>query len=106
VLLTEQAGFLDARFASDAPSGGVDSMAMKIVAECISCGACEPECPNTAITAGDPIYVIEPSKCTECVGAYDNPRCIEVCPVDGCIIPDPDNAESKEELQAKYAKMH
>jgi ferredoxin len=81
-------------------------MAMKIVAECISCGACEPECPNTAITAGDSIYVIDPEKCTECVGAYDNPRCVEVCPVDGCIIQDPEHAESKEELQAKYARMH
>jgi ferredoxin len=81
-------------------------MAMKIVAECINCGACEPECPNTAITAGDPIYLIDPVKCTECVGAYDAPRCIEVCPVDGCIIPDPANAETKEQLQAKYAVMH
>jgi ferredoxin len=81
-------------------------MAMKIVAECINCGACEPECPNTAITAGDPIYLIDAVKCTECVGAYDTPRCVEVCPVDGCIIPDPENAETKEQLQAKYATMH
>ena len=79
-------------------------MAMKIVAECINCGACEPECPNTAITAGDSIYLIDPEKCTECVGAYDNPRCVEVCPVDGCIVTDPEHAESKEELQAKYAR--
>ena len=81
-------------------------MAMKIVAECISCGACEPECPNAAITAGDSIYVIDPEKCTECVGAHDSPRCIEVCPVDGCIVVDPEHTESKDELQAKYAKMH
>jgi ferredoxin len=81
-------------------------MAMKIVAECINCGACEPECPNTAITAGDPIYLVDAVKCTECVGAYDTPRCVEVCPVDGCIIPDPDHAETKEQLQAKYAAMH
>jgi ferredoxin len=81
-------------------------MAMKIVAECINCGACEPECPNTAITAGDPIYLIDAVKCTECVGAYDTPRCVEVCPVDLCIILDPDNAETKDELQAKYATMH
>ncbi len=58
-------------------------MAMKILAECISCGACEPECPNTAISAGDSVYVVAVDKCTECVGAYDNPRCVEVCPVDG-----------------------
>jgi ferredoxin len=81
-------------------------MAMKIVDTCISCGACEPECPNTSISAGDSIYLIAPAKCTECVGAYDSPRCIEVCPVEGCIIPDPEHAESKEELQAKYAAMH
>ena len=81
-------------------------MAMKIVADCINCGACEPECPNTAITAGDSIYVIDPEKCTECVGAYDNPRCVEVCPVDGCIVNDPEHAESKEELQTKYARLH
>jgi ferredoxin len=87
-------------------SGGTVLMAMKIVAECINCGACEPECPNTAITAGDPIYLIDAVKCTECVGAYDTPRCVEVCPVDGCIILDPDNAETKDELQAKYATMH
>ena len=74
-------------------------MAMKIVADCINCGACEPECPNTAITAGESIYVIDPEKCTECVGAYDTPRCVEVCPVDGCIITDPEHAESKEELR-------
>jgi ferredoxin len=88
------------------PSGGLDSMAMKIVAECISCGACEPECPNTAITAGESIYVIDPEKCTECVGAYDNPRCIEVCPVDGCIVTDPEHAESKDDLLTKYARLH
>ena len=66
-------------------------MAMKIVEECINCGACEPDCPNQAITAGDDIYIIDPAKCTECVGAFDEPKCVEVCPVDDCIIPDPDN---------------
>ena len=81
-------------------------MAMKIVEDCINCGACEPECPNTAITAGDSIYLIDPEKCTECVGAYDTPRCVEVCPVDGCIVIDPEHTESKDELQAKYAKLH
>ena len=62
--------------------------------------------PNTAITAGESIYAIDPEKCTECVGAYDTPRCVEVCPVDGCIITDPAHAESKDELQAKYARLH
>ncbi len=81
-------------------------MAKKITAECINCGACEPECPNEAISQGDPVYVIDVEKCTECVGHYDSPKCLEVCPVDGVIIPDPDHAESHEQLEAKYARMH
>ncbi len=82
-------------------------MAMKIEAECINCAACEPECPNQAISAaasGD-IYVIAPERCTECVGAYDTPRCVEVCPVD-CIPKDPDHAETRGELEARYASLH
>ena len=81
-------------------------MAKRIVAECIVCGACEPECPNQAITAGDAIFVIDPVKCTECLGAYDSPRCVEVCPIDDCILPDPDHAETQQELQEKYSRLH
>jgi ferredoxin len=81
-------------------------MAMKIVADCINCGACEPECPNTAITAGDSIYVIDPEKCTECVGAFDTSKCVDVCPVDGCIVSDPNHAENRDQLMAKYEKLH
>lgn len=81
-------------------------MAMFITTDCISCGACEPECPNEAITAGDAIYVIDPDKCTECVGAHDAPKCVEVCPVDGCIVIDPDHTESREDLEAKYQRLH
>ena len=76
-------------------------MALLINDECVNCGVCEPECPNNAITEGDDIYIIDPTKCTECVGHYDEPQCIEVCPVD-CIPKDPDNEETKEELQTKY----
>ncbi len=54
-------------------------MAYKITEECIACGACEPECPEEAISEGDPIYVIDPSKCTDCAS------CAEVCPVDCCV---------------------
>lgn len=61
-------------------------MAMVILEECISCGACEPECPNTAITAGDSIYVIAADLCTECEGVHDSPQCVTVCPVEGCIV--------------------
>lgn len=79
-------------------------MALLITDECINCDVCEPECPNGAITQGDEIYEIDPSHCTECVGHYDEPQCIEVCPVD-CIIVDPDHTESKDELQSKYEKL-
>ena len=79
-------------------------MAFLINEECINCGACEPECPNQAIIAGDERYVIEPDKCTECVGHFDEPQCASVCPVDACI-KDPDRAETKDELMAKFQKL-
>ena len=80
-------------------------MAFKITEECILCGACEPECPNQAISEGEEIYIIDPDLCTECVGFFDEQQCALVCPVDACI-PDPDHAESKEELREKYKKLH
>lgn len=80
-------------------------MAYKITEECINCGACEPECPNQAISPGDEIYIIDPDKCTECVGHYDQSQCAAVCPVDACV-PDPDHKESREELMEKYHRLH
>ena len=80
-------------------------MALKITEECIECGACEPECPNEAITQGDGIYIIDPERCTECVGYHDEPQCAAACPVD-CCVPDEDHKESKEELLAKKEKLH
>jgi ferredoxin len=79
-------------------------MALKITEECINCAACEPECPNDAITMGDEIYEIDPEKCTECVGHFDESQCVAVCPVDACV-PDPENKESKEELEAKFKML-
>ncbi len=79
-------------------------MALIITDDCINCDVCEPECPNEAIYEGDEIYEIDPSKCTECVGHYDEPQCQLVCPVD-CIPLDPDNQETQEELQTKYEKL-
>ena len=70
-------------------------MALIITDECINCDVCEPECPNEAISQGPEIYVIDPAKCTECVGHFDEPQCVEVCPVD-CIPVDPDHVESKD----------
>jgi len=66
-------------------------MAYKITEECIACDACLPECPNEAISEGDPIYVIDFEKCTECEGEFDEPQCASVCPVDDCCVPDPDH---------------
>lgn len=79
-------------------------MALMINEECVNCGVCEPECPNEAISEGEDIYVIDPHKCTECVGFYDEPQCVDVCPVD-CIVTDPENTETKEELQAKFERI-
>ncbi len=79
-------------------------MALMVNADCINCDVCEAECPNEALVPGDEIYVINPGKCTECVGHYDTPQCVEVCPVD-CIVPDPDNRETPAELQAKYESL-
>ena len=81
-------------------------MSMWINEECINCGACEPECPNEAITQGDTVYVIDFDKCTECVGAFDSPKCVEICPVEDCIITDPNHTETREQLEAKYASLH
>jgi len=114
-------------------------MAIIITDECINCGACEPECPNTAIYEGaddwkysdgtdlkgnavlpngnsvnadedqepisDEIYYIVADKCTECKGFHEEPQCAAVCPVD-CCVPDPDRAESDDQLLARKAKLH
>ena len=76
-------------------------MALIITDECINCDVCEPECPNEAIYQGDVIYEIDPSKCTQCVGHYDEPQCQQVCPVD-CIPLDPAHVETQEQLLQKY----
>jgi ferredoxin len=80
-------------------------MALMIEETCTNCDACVPVCPNEAITMGEIVYVIDPMKCTECVGAEDEPQCKLVCPVD-CIVPNPDWEETPEELQAKYETLH
>ncbi|HET9579976.1 MAG TPA: YfhL family 4Fe-4S dicluster ferredoxin [Usitatibacter sp.] len=79
-------------------------MALKITDQCINCDVCEPECPNGAISMGPEIYIIDPRKCTECVGHFDQPQCREVCPVD-CIPLDAEHVESREELMAKYERL-
>lgn len=76
-------------------------MSLLITDECINCDVCEPACPNTAIAQGQEIYEIAPQRCTECVGHYETPQCVEVCPV-SCIIPDPQRRETRELLEARY----
>jgi ferredoxin len=106
-------------------------MAIYITTECINCGACEPECPNTAIYEGganwalggntygpddaapsgatgywsaDYFYIV-PDKCTECATFHDEPQCAAVCPVD-CCLPDPNHVESREELEKKVEYLN
>src|SRR5216117_2354012 len=96
-------------------------MATVITSECINCGACEPECPNTAIYQGgvewqapdgamhpaisNDIFYIVPEKCTECVGFFDHEACAAVCPVD-CCVPDPKIPETEEQLIARARQLH
>ncbi len=79
-------------------------MALMITDDCINCDVCEPECPNEAIFQGPLIYQINPGKCTECVGHFDEPQCQQVCPV-ACIPLDPQHRETRDELQAKYVRL-
>jgi len=79
-------------------------MALIITDDCINCDVCEPACPNQAISMGPEFYVIDPLKCTECVGHFDEPQCQIVCPV-ACIPHDPNWQETKEQLQAKYEAL-
>jgi ferredoxin len=81
-------------------------MALKITGDCTLCDACRPVCPNEAISAGDPLYLIDPSRCTECVGAEDEPQCQLACPVTDCIVLDPDHGEAREALLEKYKALH
>lgn len=79
-------------------------MALTITTECINCDVCEPECPNQAITMGETIYVIDPDKCTECVGHFDEPQCVQVCPVE-CIPVDPAHVETRGQLLMKFERL-
>ena len=79
-------------------------MALLITFDCINCDVCEPECPNDAIYMGEVIYEIDPDRCTECVGHFDEPQCQQVCPVD-CIPLDPKHMETEEQLLEKYQQL-
>lgn len=79
-------------------------MALKITDECINCDVCEPACPNAAISAGVEIYEIDPALCTECIGHYDQPQCVQLCPVE-CIPKDPGHEENQDQLMDKYKQL-
>ena len=79
-------------------------MALFITDQCVNCDVCEPVCPNGAIYVGPKLYHITPKLCTECVGHFDVPQCVEVCPVE-CIFVDPENLETNEQLQLKYDEL-
>ena len=66
------------------------------------CGDCRPGCPNQAISTA---HVIDPDRCTECVGAYESPHCADVCPVGACV-PDPERRETKEQLLERWRSLH
>jgi ferredoxin len=80
-------------------------MALTITDECSSCGACEPECPNQAISEGENHYLINPDLCTECVGFFAEPQCTAACPTDS-IVPDAERKEDKDALLTKFKKIH
>jgi ferredoxin len=76
-------------------------MATMITEDCINCSACEPECPNQAISEGDGIYVIDPER----VGFHSREACQEACPVD-CCVPDPNNGEVEGVLLERARTLH
>jgi ferredoxin len=79
-------------------------MALWISDQCINCDVCEPVCPNQAIYPGNKLYHITPSRCTECVGHFAQPQCVEVCPVE-CIFVDTVLAESQDVLRDKFLAL-
>jgi ferredoxin len=79
-------------------------MALWITDECINCDVCEPECPNEAISMGPEIYQIDPHRCTECVGHFDEPQCVQLCPV-ACIPVNPHHVETRAQLMVKYEQL-
>ena len=66
-------------------------MAVIIDDSCITCDACLQNCPVNAIVddmnnpTGENRYYVQPEKCVECVGFFDDPQCAAICPSIGCI---------------------
>jgi ferredoxin len=79
-------------------------MSLKIIDECINCDVCAPACPNDAIYQGEIIFQIDPARCTECFGHFNEPQCVAICPVN-CIIPDPERQETPAMLALKLHNL-
>jgi len=79
-------------------------VALKITEDCINCDVCEPVCPNEAIYQGLEIFEINPDLCTECIGHFDEPQCVDICPVD-CIPKDPERVENEQKLHEKFLRL-
>lgn len=54
-------------------------MAHVITEDCVSCGACQDECPEGAISEGEDRYVIDAELCTDCG------TCVDVCPAEAIV---------------------
>ena len=77
-------------------------MTVQIVENCVTCGACVWECPNEAVSPGDPRPVVEENLCTECYGFFGEAQCIVVCPVDAIVL----KPEPVEDLLNRFRQLH
>jgi ferredoxin len=80
-------------------------MAYMITEACVMCGNCEQHCPNEAISEGEDTNIVDPERCTECVGTYEVSKCSVICSQEACV-PDPNYEESREQLLEKWKKLH
>lgn len=61
-------------------------MALQIVESCVNCWACVDVCPNGAVFEDTPHFLVDPGKCTECLGDHAVPQCAAICPIEGAIV--------------------
>jgi ferredoxin len=61
-------------------------MALSITEACIGCWACVGVCPNQAIYVDEPIFAIDPGKCTECLAEFPEAQCAAICPIECAIV--------------------
>jgi len=61
-------------------------MALQIVEPCVNCWACVEVCPNQAIYADSPHFLVDEVKCTECLGDHADPQCAAICPIEMAIV--------------------